>query len=48
MKAIATICLAVALSSCVTPVAIRVPGQYGTYDYSSKAGISIELKNAFK
>jgi len=48
MKTIATICLAIALSGCGTPVAVRVPGQYGTYGYSSKAGISIDLNRAFK
>lgn len=48
MKTIAVILLSIALSSCGIPVAIRVPGQYGTYGYSSKSGLSIELHHAFK
>lgn len=48
MKTIAAILLAIALSGCGIPVAIRVPGQHGTYGYSSKSGLSIELQRAFK
>ena len=48
MKTIAVILIAIALSGCGIPVAIRVPGQFGTYGYSSKAGLSIELHHAFK
>jgi len=47
MKTIA-ILLAIALSGCGIPVAIRAPGQYGTYGYSSKTGLSIDLHHAFK
>lgn len=48
MKTITVIILAIALSGCGIPVAIRVPGQYGTYGYSSKSGLSIDLNHAFK
>ena len=47
MKPIAVL-LAIALSSCGIPVAIRAPVQYGTYGYSSKTGLSIDLQHAFK
>lgn len=36
------------VTSCAVPVAIRVPGQFEKYGYSSKSGLSIELQRAFK
>ena len=48
MNKIAILCLAIALSSCGTPMDIRTSNEYGTYTYSSKRGLSVEVIRAFK
>ena len=48
MNKIAILCLAIALSSCGTPMDIRTSNEYGTYTYSSKRGLSVEVIHAFK
>jgi hypothetical protein len=48
MNKIAILCLAIALSSCGTPMDIRTSNEYGTYTYSSKRGLSVEVIHSFK
>jgi hypothetical protein len=48
MNKIAILCLAIALSSCGTPMDIRTSNEYGTYTYTSKRGLSVEIIRAFK
>jgi len=48
MNKIAIFCLAIALSSCRTPMAIRTSNEYGNFTYSSKRGLSVEIIRAFK
>ena len=48
MKTIAVLCLVIALSSCGTPMDISTSNEYGTYTYSSKRGLSIQVIHSFK
>ena len=48
MYKIAILCLAIALSSCGTPMDIRTSNEYGNFTYSSKRGISVDIIHAFK
>lgn len=45
MKTLTIILIAAALASCTTPfpVAVAVEGQYGTYSYSSKGGLTATI-----
>lgn len=43
MKILTTIILAALVASCGIPVAVVVDGQYGTYGYSSKSGLTAEI-----
>ena len=48
MNKIAILCLAIALPSCGMPMDISTSNEYGTYTYSSKRGLSVEVIRAFK
>ena len=48
MNKIAILCLAIALSSCGTPMDISTSNEYGNFTYSSKRGLSVEVIRAFK
>ena len=48
MNKIAILCLAIALSSCGTPMDIRTSNEYGNFTYSSKRGLSVDIIHEFK
>ena len=46
MKTIIILILAGLLASCGIPVAIGVQGEHGTYGYSSKGGLTVNLRTS--